>query len=272
MPPQKKKKKQTGDEFIKAREKEKNRLKARDKTLTDKGATAKQEEVAGARLAREDKPQERTVEEVNRVAEAEVKKGEPQATPSLASKIVGGVKDVLGPVGPFKEAAEQGELIQGTAPIGLGAGAAGAVFTRGGQASGLPGGVVKAAQILGGPAGGTITKGAGRSIVSKTTLSVAGSIAGGSGIMTWLASDNIISGMNIFTRDTTQAVSRGQLDPSEALQRFDEAQEFVDGARSFINTNTMVNPLLWPFRKILMTNADAAQLVLDSNRETIIQG
>lgn len=108
-------------------------------------------------------------------------------------------------------------------------------------------------------------------LTSKFSRNTLAGLAGTSGIMTWLASDNIISSMNIFTRDLRQAVTFGQMDADAALEQLQEGQKFVQKARSFINTNTMLNPLLWPFRNIIMTNVEAAQLVLDNNRESIIR-
>ena len=90
-----------------------------------------------------------------------------------------------------------------------------------------------------------------------------------SGVMTWMASDNIISAMNIFTRDIAANVKFGSMTPEDGIAKLNEAQGFVDGARSFININTMVNPLLWPFRGIIMSNVDAAQFVIDTKRTEI---
>ena len=115
---------------------------------------------------------------------------------------------------------------------------------------------------------GVLGKAAGP-ILSTTGKSIIAGLAGASGIYTWLASDNIISGMNIFTRDLRNAVTFGQTTPEEALAQMEEAQETVDGARSFIDTQTAINPLLWAFRGIIMSNADAAQRVLDFNKEQV---
>lgn len=115
-----------------------------------------------------------------------------------------------------------------------------------------------------------ILKGSGRLLNARTAKVVLGSLAGTSGIMTWLASDNLLSSMNIFTRDLRNAVTFGQINPQEALDKMDESQEFINVATKFINVNTMVNPLLWPFRKLIMTNVEAAQFVIDTNRELIV--
>jgi len=112
---------------------------------------------------------------------------------------------------------------------------------------------------------------AGTSSLMLRTLGIAGlsATATTSGIITWLASDNLLSSMNIFTRDLRQAVQFGETDPASALEKLDESQNYINEAKTFINYNTMVNPLLWPFRKIIMTNAEASQFVIDTNREMI---
>ena len=106
-------------------------------------------------------------------------------------------------------------------------------------------------------------------ITTKSVLATGATIATGSGIMTWLASDNLLSSMNIFTRDTAKNVQSGDLSQAEALEDFDEAQGFINKAKDFINVNTAANPLLWPFRNIILANAEAAQNVVDRNKEII---
>ena len=105
------------------------------------------------------------------------------------------------------------------------------------------------------------------SAMSKTGRWAIAGTAMTSGIMTWMASDNIIQGMNIFTRDLAEGVKFGSITPEEGLAQLDKAQGFVDHARSFINTATIINPLLWPFRGIIIANADGAQFVIDQRRE-----
>lgn len=96
-----------------------------------------------------------------------------------------------------------------------------------------------------------------------------GTIALTSGIMTWLASDNIMSGASIFARDVAGAVDRGDVPRIKGLELIEEQQELVDTARSFVNVATMVNPLMWPFRNIVMTNAEGAQNAIGLHRQRI---
>jgi len=92
-----------------------------------------------------------------------------------------------------------------------------------------------------------------------------------SGIITWLASDNIIGSMSIYGRDLAEDVQWGRLSKEEGIKKFDEGMEFVEQGRSFIRTATILNPLLWPFRKIILINADAAELSLEENRNRILR-
>ena len=119
----------------------------------------------------------------------------------------------------------------------------------------------------------TITKTADKGILSKFSKKVifggASGIIGLSGITTWLASDNIISSMNIFSRDLIQNVKYGYVTTEDAVKEMDTAQEFVDGAKNFIDINTQINPLLWPFRRIILKNADAANEIIKINRKVL---
>jgi len=91
----------------------------------------------------------------------------------------------------------------------------------------------------------------------------------GSGIITWLASDNIIGTMGIYTRDLADDVTFGTLSKQAALDKIDEGDAFVEKARNFIRTATMINPTLWPFRSIILANADAAELAIQENKNRI---
>ena len=119
---------------------------------------------------------------------------------------------------------------------------------------------------LGGVAVGGLV---GVAALTKIGLGIGFSIASGSGIMTWLASDNILSSMSIFTRDLREAVTYGSISQTEAQLELDKAQGFVNEAKKFVETNTLLNPLLWPFRGIVLTNVDAAQNSIDFNKKII---
>jgi len=118
----------------------------------------------------------------------------------------------------------------------------------------------KALNILGAPLTKFMTTQLGKYVAGVTTFS---------GIMTWLASDNIIGTMSIYTRDLAEDVTFGKISKEEALEKIDEGDNFVEQGRAFIRTATMINPLLWPFRKIILANADAAQLAIEENKARI---
>ena len=75
--------------------------------------------------------------------------------------------------------------------------------------------------------------------------------------------------MSIYGRDLAEDVQWGRLDPATAELKFDEGYKFVERGRTFIRTATILNPILWPFRGIIMTNCDAAELAMNENRERI---
>ncbi len=91
----------------------------------------------------------------------------------------------------------------------------------------------------------------------------------GAGIMTWLASDNIIGTMSIYTRDLVDDVTFGKLSKEEALEKIDEGDQFVNTASNFIKGATIIQPLLWPFRNIVLTNIEVAKLAIEENKERI---
>jgi len=94
-------------------------------------------------------------------------------------------------------------------------------------------------------------------------------IATGSGLFSWLASDNILSGTSFFANNVQRNLNEGLITKDDAIQRLDTLQKYRDVAKQFINTNTRINPLLWPFRKIILTNEKATQENIDLLRMSI---
>ena len=101
----------------------------------------------------------------------------------------------------------------------------------------------------------------------KTPLALAGKIAillaGGSGIATWLASDNIVTGSVFPLNRLKTLVDEGTITKTEALKQIKLIQEWKDFATQFINTSTIANPLLWLFRGIFLVNTELAQTNID---------
>ena len=114
----------------------------------------------------------------------------------------------------------------------------------------------------------TFSKFAGTKLGARMIKAGAGLVTF-SGIMIWLASDNIVGTMSIYGRDLAEDVQWNRIDSDVALEKFDEGQGFIDYAKSFVRYTTALNPLLWPFRKIILLNMATAQLAMDENRQRI---
>ena len=113
-------------------------------------------------------------------------------------------------------------------------------------------------------------------LLTKSAWLKVGAAVGGlsatSGVMTWMASDNIMQGTSIMTRDLSFAVRSGAVSKEDALSLLEEAQEWKNRAERFVKINSKVNPVLWPFGKILLTNAKVAQAQLDLQKQNILMG
>jgi len=173
----------------------------------------------------------------------------------LGGKEVGGIKTGVG---------DRTDVLAGTMPIGPSSAALDLIGGAGKTISGFGAEGLKGEKIFRGIL-------AVKDKLLGAEFGVRGLVAT-SGIMTWLASDNIIQGMTMYTNKISDNVKFGNISPEEGMAKLDEAQIYVDKARSFININTILNPLLWAARGMAMANADAAQMVLDNNRETISRG
>jgi len=84
----------------------------------------------------------------------------------------------------------------------------------------------------------------------------------GSGIVAWLASDNVLTGTTFTMRKLRDSVV-DETTREEALEETEEVQSWIDTATTFVNVATRINPLLWPFRHIFMVNARKAQVDFD---------
>ncbi|HUV84208.1 MAG TPA: PEGA domain-containing protein, partial [Methanosarcinales archaeon] len=94
--------------------------------------------------------------------------------------------------------------------------------------------------------------------LSKLWWAIAG-IVGLDGIMTWLASDNIITGSSFTLNKLSAAAIDETITKEDAIAQLDKVQKWKDYATNFVRTSTIVNPLLWLFRGILLTNAEKGQ-------------
>lgn len=84
-------------------------------------------------------------------------------------------------------------------------------------------------------------------------------VAGGSGgLVTWLASDNIVGGAAININKIEGRFQDGQITRADALEQTDNMINRMEEARSTINIATIAGgPLLWPFRKVYMSNVNS---------------
>ena len=96
-------------------------------------------------------------------------------------------------------------------------------------------------------------------------VAVAG-VLGTSGIVAWLASDNILTGVTFTMRKLRDTIV-DEPTRAEALEEADEVQSWIDTATTFVNVATRINPLLWPFRTIFMVNARKAQFDFDLEKQ-----
>ncbi len=106
-------------------------------------------------------------------------------------------------------------------------------------------------------------------ITSKAFQKIVGTAIGTDVLGAWLASDNIITGTGFFINSVVEGVETGRLTKDEAFTRIDEAQGFKDSAERFVRISGSVNPLLIPFKKLLLINADIAQGRLDDVKDQI---
>ncbi len=107
----------------------------------------------------------------------------------------------------------------------------------------------------------------------KTNLGkYVGKVEGFGAIMVWLASDNLVSTMSIYGRDLAEDVQWGRIDSESALRKFDDGVAFIEIGKNFIKTATIIFPLLWGFRSIILTNIEASDLAMEENRNRILKG
>jgi len=79
----------------------------------------------------------------------------------------------------------------------------------------------------------------------------------------WYALDNVMSGQLFFLKDIKDNVENGNTNPTDALRSLEESQKTMELANDKINYSTMLNPLMWPFRNLLMTGAAGQQDAYD---------
>ena len=96
-------------------------------------------------------------------------------------------------------------------------------------------------------------------IAGITTGKVVSAIAGFDGIMVWMASDNILSGTAFTLRKLREAIKVGAVSAREARKELERVQEWITRATAFVKDSATINPIILPFKNILLLNADKAQ-------------
>ena len=89
----------------------------------------------------------------------------------------------------------------------------------------------------------------------KTLLQGAGALSGADVLVTWLASDNIISSTPFSARLIRESYKDGVLTKEQALREIDEDIASLEAAESFVKLSTSYNPILVPFQNSYLINA-----------------
>ena len=82
----------------------------------------------------------------------------------------------------------------------------------------------------------------------------------------WAAVDNISGLISFQIKNIVDGVKFDNADPAEAEARIAEAEQFISGARKFVNFWTMVNPKLWAGRNTLLSAVDVAAVGVENQK------
>lgn len=102
-----------------------------------------------------------------------------------------------------------------------------------------------------------------------------GAVIGGDLLATWLASDNVLDGVNFTVNSISEGVRVGAISPTEAIEAFDEVEDISNTASGFIKTSVRLNPVLWIIGKPYLINVEKAKIKMDIERRILnraIQG
>ena len=111
-----------------------------------------------------------------------------------------------------------------------------------------------------------VKRGAGFALRHKAGVAA---VTGTQTLFTWYAADNILQSAAIFSRDTATNVRFGNISVAEASSGLEDSQVAVNIARRFIKVSVTINPLLWPFGKLLLTGAEGTQRQIDFQKKLI---
>lgn len=109
-----------------------------------------------------------------------------------------------------------------------------------------------------------------KAAVSKSSLKTLGKLAsiytGTSGIMQWLASDNYMTGILMFSNKVADSVKWEGMDPQEALNLLAAKEDEIEFINNFSEKNTAINPALLPFRKLILSQLNSARDSFELNK------
>lgn len=112
--------------------------------------------------------------------------------------------------------------------------------------------------------------------LAKKTLPYFGALASGDALFQWYALDNVMTGAKFYLKDVASDLEDGFIDNAQALAAVNESSEVREIAINKIRFSSTVNPLLWPFRKLMLTGADADEraiiLIEDRINNFILEG
>ena len=88
----------------------------------------------------------------------------------------------------------------------------------------------------------------------------AGGVASVNVLAAWLASDNIVDGMNIHLNGIARQVENGTMTKEEAGAVIAQLAEWQASAGNFANISATINPLLIPFKDVININVEGNAL------------
>lgn len=152
---------------------------------------------------------------------------------------------------------ERDDVVQLTVPFAAGGAGAGALFasSMGKIRAGL-----KSVFGIGAGVGGATTL---KSVLTSTAAKGASTIAGVNGMMVWLASDNVLSGAAFTLRKIRDSIKFNIITREETGNMINKVQNWIEGAAKLVEISATANPLLLPFREILLTNIEKAKADFD---------
>jgi hypothetical protein len=106
----------------------------------------------------------------------------------------------------------------------------------------------------------TLTPSGLRELWKNPYVSFIGKAAGVNVIIAWLASDNIVDGMNIHLNGVARQVENGTMTKEEAGAVIAQLAEWMASAGNFANISASINPLLIPFKNVININVQGNEL------------